>query len=126
MLGNFGKRGGGGRRRSKREPTPMYAVVQTAGSYHSAVVVDISVTGVRIAGEGLPATGSLTAVKIDKLRAFGEVVWRAADECGINFDVPLGRSDVLFLKSAACSAEQAGLSLDERTALEQWTMGILR
>lgn len=126
MLGKFGKRGGGGRRGSKRETTPMYAVVQTAGSYHSAIVIDISVTGVRITGEGLPETGSLTEIKIDRLRAFGEVVWSAGRECGINFDVPLGQRDVLFLKSSAARAQQVGLTLDERTALEEWTMGISR
>jgi hypothetical protein len=122
----FGQRHGGGRRSAPRISTPAPAVVRTLCNTSYAEVIDISCTGVRLRCSALPDIGEEVDLRIDALSAFGTVVWATADECGIDFDVPLPEFHVSGLKWRTGLAGSGKLTVDEQLALEQWACGVSR
>ena len=123
-MGNFGKCGGGGRRSAQRKPASLIALVTTLQESQSAVVMDVSSTGVRLRGDHLPQKGGDCFVNIDGVVAFGTVVRCNADERGIAFDAPLEPSDEKALRHRVALA--AGLPPEVRAAYDDWMMGIAR
>lgn len=122
----FGKRGGGGRRESQRLAAPLPALLSNTVSTQCAVVEDVSCTGVRLQGDHLPDAGSDILIKMETLSVFGRVVWSNAGECGVKFDEPLTRGEVLLLAKDADAARFRGLSPEERIALQDWNTGLAR
>ena len=120
----FGKRKGGGRRAAARSASPLIAVFTTLQQTHTAELVDISATGARLRGDHLPETADELLLSIDKVRAFGTVVWSDAGECGIAFDSPLGPDDEECLRKIV--AEAHGLPPALKAALDTWMMGYAR
>lgn len=122
----FGLSAGGGRRSSPRSATPMLAVIMTLSSRRSAVVVDISCTGVGLSGSELPGEGEVLEIKIDRFSTFGTVVWQTDTQCGVAFDPCLEEHEVEVLRSRAGKASLAAMSVEERIALEDWVLGVSR
>jgi PilZ domain-containing protein len=121
----FGKARGGGRRRAQREAMPRPAVVSTLRDSRVAVLVDLSATGARLGGRGLPPCGEVLSLKIDCVRAFGSIAWTSEAECGVEFDVPLPSFEVDRLRRDMTNATLT-YSLDEKLAVDDWAAGVGR
>ena len=117
----FGKKMGGGRRAAARSASPLIAVFTTLQQSHTAELVDISATGARLRGEHLPEAADELLLSIDKVRAFGTVVWSDADECGVEFDCPLSPADEQLLSERVAAAR--GLPPEIKLALDNWAVG---
>jgi hypothetical protein len=121
----FGKSRGGGRRRAPREALPMPAVVSTIRTNRLAVLVDVSATGAKLGGSGLPNPGEALSLKIDCVRTFGIVAWSEDGHCGVEFDPPLPSFEVDRLRRNMTNATLT-YSLDERIAMDDWAGGVAR
>ena len=120
-MGAFGKSVGGGRRCAARTSAPLMAVLTTLAGSRSAVLADVSSTGARVRGADLPIMGEDLTIKIDRVEAFGTVVWSDSGECGIVFEPPLQPSDEIYLRDLVAGAR--GLPPDIRAAFENWVVG---
>ena len=120
----FGKKEGGGRRSAAREDAPLTAVLTTVTYSQSVFVVDVSCTGARLRGDYLPSKGEEIMLSIEKVRAFGFVVWSRRGECGVRFDLQLEPLDIHDLRQRV--RERAGLPRELRDALEDWNEGLAR
>ena len=120
----FGKCSGGGRRTAPRHAAPLIATVTTLSKTYTAVIVDISQTGLRLRGEQLPQSGEELFVGFERIKSFGTVTWERGGECGIAFDGPLPASDMARLSKEV--GRLRGLSPELRAAFEDWKLGIAR
>ena len=120
-MGAFGKSVGGGRRCAVRASAPLMAVLTTLVGSRSAVLADVSSAGVRVRGADLPVMGDELVVNIDRIQAFGTVVWSDSGECGIVFDPALAPDDEQYLRNLVAAAR--GLPPDIRAAFENWVVG---
>ena len=121
---DFGKSDGGGRRCALRTAAPLTAVVATLAGSRSFDLVDLSATGVRLAGERLPRIGEELLVTVEKARGYGIVVWSEHGQCGIEFDEPLAPELVSAIRQQA--AKSAGLRREVKAAMDDWMMGMAR
>lgn len=120
----FGKCNGGGRRSAPRQAAPLMATIATLSKTYSAVIVDISQTGMRLRGEHLPEQGEEGFVSFERIKTFGLVTWATDRECGIAFDGPLPATEMARLGQEA--ARLRGVSPEMRAALDDWTLGLAR
>jgi hypothetical protein len=97
------------------------AVLTTLVGSRSAILVDVSSTGARVRGTDLPDMGDELIVNIDRVQAFGTVVWSDSGECGIVFAPALGEDDEDYLRNLVAAAR--GLPPDIRAAFENWVVG---
>lgn len=123
-MNEFGKRQGGGRRAAPREATPLFAVFSTVSRSDRALVVDVSTNGAGLRGDSLPRSGESLELSIEKVRAFGTVMWSAAGECGIAFDEPMSAPDVLMVRERVTAL--GGLPPQLKGALDDWMTGFAR
>lgn len=123
-MSSFGKSKGGGRRSAPRAPVPLTAVFTTVVRSDSALVVDVSTTGVRLRGRDLPVGTEAVEVTMEATRAFGSVMWSEDGECGIEFDEPLHPAEIAVLRQKVTIL--AGLPPQLKAALEDWTTGFAR
>ena len=117
----FGKCKGGGRRSAVRSTAPLMAVFTTCTRSRSAIVADVSSSGVRLRGPDLPKMGEDLVVAIETVQAFGSVAWSDHGECGIAFDQPLPLESEELLQSKVRLAR--GLPFDIRAAFDNWVLG---
>lgn len=122
----FGKCEGGGRRSAPRAAAPLIATLTTITHAYAAVLEDISCTGARLRGVHLPAEGQDVVLKIDCVEVFASTVWSTSDECGLEFECPLGRLQIEELRREAGATRRGGLSPEQRAALDEWELGIAR
>ena len=124
----FGKRidKPGGARHAAREVAMLRAAIMTVADSHAVDLLDLSKTGARIRGRDPPAPGQEVLILIGKLEAFGRVVWRDDDQCGIHFDIALGESAFETVKSEC--APSYVLASDPETWLvaSDWQCGYYR
>jgi hypothetical protein len=120
----FGKSEGGGRRSAARERASLIAIFSSITQADRALVIDVSATGVRLRGDGLPRANELVEVCIETVRAFGIVIWSENGECGIEFEPPLSVDDIHSLQANARAA--AGLAPQVKAALDDWMTGFAR
>jgi hypothetical protein len=123
-MSEFGRCGGGGRRRAAREPAPLVAVLTTVTRANRATIIDISTKGVRLRGPYPPGCGEEIMVSIEALRVFGHVAWCRGDDFGVEFDDPLDEDDVGVIRDKA--GETLGLGADMKLALDIWMGGAPR
>jgi len=117
----FGKRKGGGRRSAARSTAPLIAVFTTCARSRSAIIADVSSSGVRLRGPDLPKMGEDLVVAMETVEAFGSVVWSDHGECGIAFDQPLALESEQLLQSKVRLARE--LPLDIQAAFDNWIIG---
>lgn len=123
-MAKFGKCAGGGRRSAARKSAPLTIVYTTVTQSHSAILVDLSDTGVRIRGNELPGMGEEVLVSVEHIRAFGNVVWVRCGQCGIAFDMPLDKGDVEMVRRKV--VQSSGFTPEVKGALDDWTLGLAR
>jgi hypothetical protein len=122
----FGRCGGGGRRAASREKMPIPAVVSTVEESRAVTLVDLSATGARLSGRGLPPKGEAMWVKVDNVRRFGVVAWSTPNECGVEFDAQILPYEVARLKSEAKIATLTSGGIDLKQAMQDWESGFAR
>jgi hypothetical protein len=71
-------------------------------------------------------TGRDVVLKCGPVDAFGTVIWATSNRRGIQFDRPISTKELLALRDASVSAEQAGITPDELQAIADWTNGLAR
>ena len=97
---SFGRRTDGptGRRHAVRErmnlPVSLYSVDQSRVSLLS----DVSQTGCRLQGMGLPEVGQDVLLKAADVEMFGRIVWKGDGERGVKFDEPINDTDIARLR----------------------------
>lgn len=120
----FGKRSGGGRRKTGREAVPLLATLTSVSRSHSAILVDISATGARLRGNDLPAVDQDLIVIVENVRSFATARWNQNGQVGVEFDPPLADADVQMLRHEV--AKGRGFTPEERAAYEAWKLGVAR
>lgn len=117
-MSTFGKCFGGGRRAAHRTTAPLLAIFTTLSKSHSAQVVDVSSSGVRLRGDELPKMGEDLVMSIEDVRAFGTVAWSDHGECGVELDPPLSADDEQALKTLVTTTRS--LPPDVQGAFDSW------
>jgi hypothetical protein len=125
---SFGKAVGGGRRGASREPLPLAAVVSRVEPRQSAVLVDLSSSGARLRGPGLPPVGEAVSVNVEGMRALGIVAWAEDELCGVAFDAPLSRFEIDRLRRDATAASATATlgfgGVEEKLSVDDWISGL--
>lgn len=122
----FGKRGGGGRRSSRRVRAPLPALLITMGDRHPAILYNISETGALLSAKNTPAEKTELFLQVDSLDVYARVVWRRGEECGLEFESPIRPWDVELLRSNASKGMQARLTAAEKGGADDWAAGVAR
>jgi len=100
-MSTFGKSNGGGRRKTRRAPMPLLAVISTAGFERRVGVVNVSSHGVQLTSPDLPDKGAIVLFESDTLKSVGRVVWTRSGQCGVAFEAPISESQVQQLQREA-------------------------
>jgi len=122
VMPTFGKAKGGGRRKARRSDAPLLVGLSTVTQDFRAAIVNVSQTGVRLSGPDLPSEREELMFRVDRVQAFGKVIWKRRNECGVAFDNPLSAAEVDRLRDAANLPSGIGLSPEEKAALEDWQL----
>ena len=120
-MSTFGKSRGGGRRAAARSSAPLIAVLTTVSESFSALIVDISTTGVRLRSSHLPQMSQEVMILFEEARVFGSVAWSENGECGVEFDAPLSHEDEKRLKLLVSAARD--LPPEMTAAFDSWVLG---
>jgi len=124
----FGKRidRPGGSRRAVRETAMIPAAIMTVTDSLTVDLLDMSTTGACIRGADLPSPGQEVLILIGRLEAFGSVVWRDQDRCGIRFDVALSESALAIVESERGPCTVLASGADSPFAAADWNNGLAR
>jgi uncharacterized protein involved in propanediol utilization len=124
----FGKRvdGPSGRRAAPRDQVLLPAAVTTLRFAKTVDLTNVSTTGAKLRAIELPDEGQELLLKMGQVEAFGVVVWKSGDLCGIAFDQPLTDAEVQHVGQEGRLSRMTHLTPDERLAYESWTLGPAR
>jgi len=86
-MSGFGKRVDGprGRRRIERQDVRLVGTATSLNDTRSVLVEDVSWTGAKIIGRGLPLPGKEVLIRTGERAIFGRVRWAKQDRRGIIF-----------------------------------------
>ena len=115
-----------GRRAQPRAPILLSGSVDAIAGRKRISLLEVSLEGARLEGPDLPLAGRDVVLKCGPVDAFGTVIWATSNRRGIQFDRPIGTRELLQLRDASVSAEQAGITPDELQAIADWTNGLAR
>ena len=118
----FGKSQGGGRRKAPRSNAPLLVALSTVTQDFRAAIVNISQSGMRLSAPELPAEGEELMFRADRVQAFGKVIWKRGNECGLEFETPLSSAEADALRQAANLPSGIALSAEEKATLEDWQL----
>lgn len=111
-VSRFGRRTDGptGRRRAVRErinvPVSLYSVDQS----RVALLADLSTSGCRLEGTGLPEIGKDVLLKTADVELFGRIVWKDGRHRGVVFDEPMSDTNLEDLRQMI--ARQYGIGTE--------------
>jgi hypothetical protein len=123
---NFGKRGGGGRRTSKRAEIPQPALLITMADRHRAMLLNISATGAMLRAENTPDVLSELFLQVGPIDVYAHVIWKRHNVCGLEFQPALDEWLVEKLRIESTSDGKAHLKPAERGGVDDWTTGVAR
>jgi len=115
-----------GRRAEPRAYIQLPASVEALDGRNSVSLLDVSRTGARLEAADLPAVGKDVVLRCGAIDTFGTVVWNISGRCGVHFDAPIGRQDLMALRAVAVAAERSGITPDELQATADWANGLAR
>lgn len=113
-------------RGARRARVVLPASMETVGTRRRVALIDISQTGAKLEGEGVPAKGETIMLKVGPVDALATVVWAGAKSCGITFDRPIAADAVDYLNGEGGAAARAGLTIEEKQAHDDWANGLTR
>jgi len=124
----FGKRVDkpGGGRKSVREEMMIRAAMMTLTDTVNIDLLDLSRSGARVRGPDLPAPGQEVVLLLGRLEAFGSVIWRDEDQCGVHFDVALSEHAVAVVESERGPSSLTALNGEAALAANDWQNGLAR
>jgi len=115
-----------GRRAQPRAAIFLAGSVEAVTGRKRVSLLEVSLEGARLQGNDLPAVGRDVVIKCGPVDAFGTIIWAASNRRGMQFDAPISARDLITLRDASVSAEQAGITPDELQAIADWTNGLAR
>jgi hypothetical protein len=115
-----------GRRARPRASILLSGSVDAIAGRKRVSLLEVSLEGVRLEGTDLPAAGRDVVLKCGPVDAFGTVIWATSQRRGIQFDKPISTRELVALRDASVSAEQAGITPDELQAMADWANGLAR
>jgi hypothetical protein len=115
-----------GRRVSPRASILLSASVDSLSGRKRVSLLEVSLTGARLEGAGLPAPGSGIILACGPVDTFGTVIWAAADRRGIEFDEEITVQQLLALQEVAATAKRSGVNPEELQAMADWANGLAR
>jgi len=116
----------GGSRRAVREGVMLPAAMMTTTDSASVDLLDLSKSGAKLRGLGLPPPGQEVLVRLGRLEAFGSIIWRDEDECGVHFDVALSERAVSIVNEERGLASLRGVPGEDLLAASDWENGLAR
>ena len=124
----FGKRidKPGGVRRSLREIVMIRATMMTTMDTVGVDLLDLSTCGAKLRGDNLPTPGQEVIVLLGRLEAFGSIVWRDEDQCGVHFDVPLSERAISIVQDERGPAWLRAAPVEDLLAASDWYHGLAR
>jgi len=96
------------RRQAARQTVVLAGSAYGIARSRSIIVSDLSTDGAQIDGRDLPSPGEDVVMVVGSYDAFGKVVWRTDDKCGIHFDESVSDEDIVEMKKEAPWTEVAG------------------
>jgi PilZ domain-containing protein len=115
-----------GRRGEPRAYILLPASIEALGGRNFVNLLDVSCTGARLEGADLPALGKDIILRCGAIDTLGTVVWHVGGRCGVQFDEPIGRRELVVLRDVAEAAERSGMTPDELQASADWSNGLAR
>jgi hypothetical protein len=124
----FGKRidKPGGGRRAVREDIMIRAAMMTMTDTVNVDLLDLSRTGAKLRGPDLPAPGQEVMLLLGRLEAFGSVIWRDDDQCGVHFDVALSELAAAIVESERGPSSLTAPDGEAALASSDWQNGLAR
>ncbi|QZH75545.1 MAG: PilZ domain-containing protein [Erythrobacter sp.] len=108
-------------KRSRRRATvTLPCNLDTPVARRRVTLVDITSVGAHVGGTGLPQVGSFVQLKVAGAMAFGTVIWRRDENCGLEFDAPLAEEAIARFRETADHAAELGLDAGLLRAKEDW------
>jgi hypothetical protein len=111
-----------GRRTEPRAIITLPASAEAISGNRNVKLLEVSRSGARLEGDGIPAAGKDVLIRCGRIEAFGAVAWAKAGRCGIHFDEALSLKDLFALRALSNDAEMS----DERQAAADWASGLAR
>ena len=104
----FGRRidGPEGRRGAKREKLDLSVSLYSVDQSRVVQIADISLSGCRLLGIGLPGVGHDVLLDIDATELFGRIVWKEGDQRGLEFEEPISEEALIDIKSRLSAIDQ--------------------
>jgi hypothetical protein len=124
----FGKRidKPGGGRRAVREDMMIRATMMTMADTVNVDLLDLSRSGAKLRGPELPAPGQEVLLLLGRLEAFGSVIWRDEDQCGVHFDVALSERALSIAESERGPSSLTAVDGEAVLAASDWLNGLAR
>lgn len=88
-------------------------------------LLDLSTSGARLRGHDFPSPGQEVILLIGRLEAFGAIVWRDEDQCGVHFESALS-DDALLMAENERGQSLAGFTSENALAAGDWLNGLAR
>lgn len=115
-----------GRRSEPRAYLLLPAATEALSGHSHVTLLDVSRTGARVEGRGLPEVGRDIVLKCGGVEAFGSVAWSASGRCGLHFEEPIGGRDLVALRALAADTDESEMTFAEREAAADWANGLAR
>ena len=115
-----------GRRAQPRAPILLSGSVDALSGRKRVSLLEVSLEGGRLEGADLPPVGRDVVLKCGPVDAFGTVIWATSNRLGVQFDRPISARELIALRDASVSVEQAGITPDELQAMADWANGLAR
>ena len=124
----FGKRIDGirERRSAQREPLLVPASILTLDRSYCTTIENVSEGGARLGTSGDVKPGDALWIRVGCVDRLVTVAWCQDENCGVTFDTPLSREDLIHLRCEARNTLVMRLEPDERTAAREWIASLAR
>ena len=115
-----------GRRAEMRAPVRLPVSAETLDGTKRIALLEVSLSGARVEGAGLPGAGRDIVLMCGSVEAFGTIAWAAGERRGIRFDEAISPADIVALRNVATAAENSGITPEEIQAAADWESGLAR
>jgi hypothetical protein len=115
-----------GRRSQPRAAVNLPVTITTLDGNKRVGLLEVSLSGARLEGAALPQVAKNAVLMCGGVEAFGTIVWATGNRCGMQFDEPIGLSELVALRRAAVAVEDSGITAEEIQAVADWESGLAR